>query len=44
MKQVLSFIVAGGALVLLMLAASPSEAEAQSSRGRQPRVIQRGSR
>ena len=40
MKQLLSFIVAGGALALLMLVASPSEAEAQSSRGRQPRVIQ----
>lgn len=40
MKHLLSYVLAGGALALLFLLASPGEAEAQSSRGRAPRVIQ----
>ena len=39
-KQVLSGLLFGAALVLGALLLAPSDAEAQSSRGRQPRIIQ----
>lgn len=40
MKQALTFVLVSGALAVAASLAAPSEAEAQSSRGRAPRVIQ----